>query len=85
MCNKILDYVLDLNGDPREREVIEDCFKNGELLMVPQNPEISYKEIVCKGNVKLIDKNYETQMKFCFQLFDHNNDGYICAADLFEI
>ncbi len=36
------------------------------------------------GNLKaaMMGKGHREQLKFCFNLFDHDGDGFICPNDL---
>ena len=44
--------------------------------------EVSYKNLVEKVKSRLVMRGRETQVKFCFDLFDDDSNGSICAKDL---
>ena len=52
------------------------------FLELPPGKEINFKNIVEKIKSKLIIKSRETQVKFCFDLFDDDGNGRICLRDI---
>ena len=52
-----------------------------EFLDINQD-SVSYISFIEKLRAKLIGKSHREQLKFCFQLFDHDGNQYICPQDL---
>ena len=44
--------------------------------------EITFKILLDKLATKLTNRSREVQLKFCFDLFDVDNNGKICLRDL---
>lgn len=49
-----------------------------------QEPGVTYEWLISKINSRILERTEDQKTKLCFQLYDINNDGKICASDLFH-
>lgn len=69
--------VPELRDNPIVNRIINIFDKNGD-------GKISFYELVWGLNILTNNANLENKLKFAFQFYDMNNDGYLSNGDLFN-
>ena len=88
LASKILSKVFDvptLGSKQDLKNAMRYCSKQGQVLFAEQESLLTYQEILTKVNSRIIDRTVEQQQKLCFQLYDYNDDGFICFSDLYRL
>lgn len=84
---RIIAELLDVNPKTykQDLEIAQDAFRQGLIINANQSPRFNYLAMVRQVNSKLFDgRNIEDHMRFCYRLFDVNNDGVVCIQDLYR-
>jgi hypothetical protein len=85
MTNLILKIFFDLKSEAEDHDMAVECYRKGEIEHCPTQNTVLYSYLIKKINAKVIEKGFEGQMRVCFNLYDLNSDGQICATDLYNL
>lgn len=86
-ANRIIFLLFEVDPKTYKKrmELENEAYKKGLTIVEAKSPRFTYFSLLSKVNFKITsNKTYEDHMRFCYNIFDMNGDGTVCASDLYN-